>query len=213
MAPVIQNFRGARALVLMAAGDDRDRLVVTLRRLGLLTAVVDPGDAEALTAAGRDGFDVLLTDTDVGTGDLAPPGLAVDAPVIAVIGVEAPSRLSRVVNGRAASHIVKPVRSSGIFPALFIAFNEFARRRRDREHLRRVEERLRQRRAVVKAVLSVVARRGVDDDEAFKLLRRESMRRRITIEALSQEIAAAAATAPPPDEAAGARPLGLRETR
>ena len=204
--PIIQNFRGARALVLLAPGDDRDRLVATLRRLGLLAGVVDPGDADALATAGREGFDVLIADTDLGTGALVPPGLAVDAPIIAVIGVEAPSRLGRVVAERAASHIVKPVRSSGVFPALFIAFNEFAQRRREQEHLQRLEARLRQRRAVVKAVLATSASRGVDDDEAFRLLRRESMRRRITIEALSEEIAAATAAAAPPGEVAGGRP-------
>ncbi len=205
MRTVIQNFRGARALVVMAPGDDCDRLVVTLRRLGLLTGAVAPGDEEALAAAARDGFDVLITDTDVGTGDLVPGGITVDAPVIAVIGVEAPSRLSRVVGGRAASHIVKPVRASGVFPALFIAFNEFARRRREREHAGRLETRLRQRRTVVKAVLAVIASRGVDDDEAFRLMRRESMRRRITIEALSEEIVAASKPSAPSGEVAGGR--------
>ena len=205
--PIIQNFRGARALVLLEPGDDRDRLVLTLRRLGLLAGVVDPNDTVRLDTADREGFDVLICDTDVGTGDLVPAGLAVDAPVIAVIGVEAPSRLTRVVNSQAASHIVKPVRSSGVFPALFIAFNEFARRKREQEYAQKLEARLRQRRAVVKAVLSLVATRAVDEDEAFKLLRRESMQRRITIEALSQEIIDAAGENPSQSEAAGGRML------
>ena len=60
---------------------------------------------------------------------------------------------------------------------------------------------------MVKAVLSLVATRAVDEDEAFKLLRRESMQRRITIEALSQEIIDAAEENPSQSEAAGGRML------
>ncbi|MCB9957193.1 MAG: ANTAR domain-containing protein [Rhodospirillaceae bacterium] len=203
MRGTIQNFRGARALVVLYPGSDRDRLATVLRRLGLLVGEVDPSDTERLEIAGRDGFDVLVLDTDIGTGDLVPSVLAVDAPIIAVIGVEAPSRLTRAVNARVASHIVKPIRSSGIFPALFLAFNEFNRRRREREFVLRLEARVRQRRHVVKAILAVCAETGVDDEEAFRLLRRESMRRRISIEALCQEIAATTDATEAPGEAAG----------
>jgi AmiR/NasT family two-component response regulator len=44
------------------------------------------------------------------------------------------------------------------------------------------------RRHVIKAVIALMQRHGVDDEEAFRMLRRESMARRITVEELSQQL-------------------------
>ena len=43
-------------------------------------------------------------------------------------------------------------------------------------------------RGVIKAVIAVMRRHGVDDEQAFRMLRRESMARRITVEELSQQL-------------------------
>ena len=112
---------------------------------------------------------------------------------MAVIGVEAPSRLSRIIRARAAGYITKPIRSTGVFTTLFLAFNEFAMRRALAEERGALEERLRARRFVTKATLKVMRAQNVDDDEAFRRLRRESMSRRITVEALCEQIASEAA--------------------
>ena len=53
-----------------------------------------------------------------------------------------------------------------------------------------LEARHQARRLVMKAVLRVMARHGVDDDEAYRRLRKESMRLRITVEDLSSRILA-----------------------
>ena len=45
-----------------------------------------------------------------------------------------------------------------------------------------LEARHRARRLVMKAVLRLMERHGVDDDEAYRRLRKESMRLRITVE-------------------------------
>jgi AmiR/NasT family two-component response regulator len=182
--PVIQNFRGARALIVHRDDANRETLAVTLRRLGLLVAAVEPG---AGAGPGIEGCDVVFFDADEGLGGVfgeAPPP---EAAYVAMIGVEAPGRLARVVRQRCCGHLMKPIRASGVFTALFLALNEFAQRRRDARERSAMAERLAGRRTVSKAVMRTMRERGVDEDEAYRLLRRESMRRRITVEALARE--------------------------
>lgn len=183
--PVIQNFRGARALVVHPDDANRDTLATTLRRLGLLVALIEP-DIET-KSPGIEACDIVFFDADQGLGGVfgeAPPP---DAAYVAMIGVEAPGRLARVVRQRCCGYLMKPVRSSGVFTALFIGVNEFAHRRRDIQEREALERRLAGRRLVTKAVLKMIAEEGIDDEEAYRRLRRESMRRRVSIEALACE--------------------------
>jgi hypothetical protein len=87
------------------------------------------GDADAVT----DAADVVAGLQDVAFFDADQDFTVPDAdiPHIALIGMEAPSRLARVVRHRASSVLMKPVRATGVFTALFLAFNEHALRQRE----------------------------------------------------------------------------------
>lgn len=192
-AATLQNFRGARALLAHPADQNRDTLEATLRRLGLDVAILDPTALEP-GAAETPPCDVAFFDADEGLG--AALGEArPEVPLVAVIGTEAPSRLLRVVRQRCASHLMKPVRPSGVFTALFLAMNEHATRRREAEARAALSARLHGRREVIKAVLALMERHAVDDDEAYRLLRIESMRRRLSVERYAADLMAA----PDPD--------------
>ncbi len=183
---VLNNFRGARALVLHAEDANRETLSQTLRRLGLLVAVASP-EIEAPLAPELADCDVLFFDADHTPGAPLwenPP----DVPRIALIGLEAPSRLTRVVRQRSCGYLLKPVRSAGVFTALFMGFNEFQLRRREMVERADMAERLRSRRHVTKAILRMMTQEGIDDDEAYRRLRRESMSRRVPIERLAREM-------------------------
>ena len=188
-APVIQNFRGRHALVVHMADANCTRLVATLGRLGLVVEVRGPADAETALAANT--YDVVFFDADEGSGSVFAEALP-DTPLIALIGIEAPSRLVRVVRQRAAAYIMKPVRSSGIFTALFVAFNEHAWRHREAETRQSLERRTAGRRDLVRAIITIIKQHDVDDEEAFQRLRRESMRRRVAIEVVAKEVLAEA---------------------
>lgn len=182
-APVVRNFRGARALVCHADDGSRATLAEMLGRLGLEVTLYDPGSADPKPQA--DAHDVIFFDADEGPdgGSDAP-----DVPLIALIGVEAPSRLARVVRRRAAAYIVKPVRSSGIYTALVVAFSEHARRKAEAEERAALGRRIASRRHMIKAILVLMRREGVDDEAAFQTLRRDAMRRRVPIEDLARLI-------------------------
>jgi AmiR/NasT family two-component response regulator len=66
--------------------------------------------------------------------------------------------------------------------------NEFAERKRATRERDAMAERVAGRRAMVKAILGIVAKHGVDDEEAYRRLRRESMRRRVPVETIAREL-------------------------
>ncbi len=181
-----QNFSGLRAVVLQA--DDRNRAVIaeTLIRLGLLVVAVDPCSDGENNSAVMASADVLFFDADIAELPVLPAGVDVAAaPLVAVIGLETPSRLQRAFDLGPTAVLHKPIRSSGIYSALFFAINEHRRRSEMLERLRDMEGRRAARRFVNKALLQIMQERGLDDEEAYSMLRKESMRQRLTVEELA----------------------------
>lgn len=197
---IIQNFRGYRALVVHPPDPTCDHLDRVLLRLGLSVGHYDPQtDPVPIPEASYEDADVVFFDADQGTGPLFSGAPTVARPLIAMIGMEAPGRLARAVALGASGYVTKPVRSNGIFTALFLAFNEAQRRNDEARARKEIEQKLHARRNVVKAILQVMELRRVDDDEAFRLIRKESMRRRITIESFCEQLLERV----PADEACG----------
>jgi AmiR/NasT family two-component response regulator len=190
--PLIQNFRGVRALVLH--GQDRNRAVLaeTLTKLGLRIEVVDPMDRPCAIRAAVKEAEIILFDADLAE-EIAAPWAAerIVAPVIALVGLEAPGRLLRAFELEPCAVLYKPLRSTGIYSALFFAANEHRRRAELVAKLALLEERHRGRRFVTRAIVRLMQERGIDDDQAYRLLRKESMRRRLTIEECAAQLIAA----------------------
>jgi AmiR/NasT family two-component response regulator len=111
-------------------------------------------------------------------------------PLIVLVGLESPSRLQRAFDLGPSAFVHKPIRSSGIFSALFFAMNEHARRAEMLERLRAMERRRGSRRFVHKALMQLMSQHGIDDEEAYTLLRKESMSQRLTVEEMAVRILA-----------------------
>jgi AmiR/NasT family two-component response regulator len=187
--PPVQNFRGLQTLILHAPDQNRAVLERTLRRLGLAVAGHDPAAGDALPDELARRVDLLFADADIWA--LPPLPAALGAPaVVALIGHETPSRLQRAYDMAACAFVLKPVRPHGVFTALFFAINERRRRSTLKAELDGMAARHAARRQVIKAILAIMARDGVDDEEAFRRLRRESMARRVTIEELCRQLVA-----------------------
>jgi two-component system, response regulator / RNA-binding antiterminator len=187
---LIQNFRGVNALVIH--GEDRNCAVLTetLTRLGLKINVADPSDAPAIRGALNEA-EIVIFDTDMAEAvALAWAAERIAVPVIAVVGLEAPGRLQRAFELEPSAVLYKPLRSTGIYSALFFATNEYRRRHELAVKMQLLEDRHRGRRFVTRAILHLMRDRGIDDEEAFRLLRKESMRRRLTIEEYAVHLAA-----------------------
>ena len=187
---LVQNFRGVHALVIH--GQDRNRAVLTetLTKLGLKVRVADPSDAPTIRGALNEA-EIIVFDTDMAEAvALAWAGERVAVPVIAIVGLEAPGRLQRAFELEPAAVLYKPLRSTGIYSALFFATNEQRRRHELALKMQLLEGRHRSRRFVTRAIIDLMRDRGIDDEEAFRLLRKESMRRRLTIEEYAVQLAA-----------------------
>ena len=181
---IVTNFRGLRALVVHR--DDGNRAVLTdiLGRLGLEVITLDPERTASDVPAP---LDLVLFDADEDSVDPGRLGVLAEVPAIALIGNEAPSRLARVFRRECDSHIQKPIRTSGVFTAVLLAVNGHQRRRRDVQQLETMRQRLAGRRYVMKAVLHMMSKHGMDEDVAYEKLRQGAMQRRIPIEEMARE--------------------------
>lgn len=196
---LVQNFRGVRAAVLHPPDRNQQLLLETLTRLGVRAVAFDPAGGPEAVADLPDSADLVLFDADTGAAELLPwPAGTAPVPLIAVVGLETPSRLQRAFELVPAAVLHKPIRPTGIYSALFFAANEHKRRQETAELLRSLAARHGARRFVFKAVLQLMQRFGIDDEQAYRMLRKESMRQRLTVEELATRILAAGKAEDPP---------------
>jgi AmiR/NasT family two-component response regulator len=174
--------------------DERDIAIVRrqLDRLGMSVVAADPSQLSCAPQSPQENVDVVVLDADlipIKSDDAA--ALNIDAPVIALIGTETPSRLKWLLDLQPASFLVKPLRSAGLYTALVVAFDCAQRRIDEAAHIEKLEERIRSRRIVVAAVLQLIRAHALSEEDAFTLIRQTAMRHRTTIEQLSADIIAA----------------------
>jgi AmiR/NasT family two-component response regulator len=190
---LLQNFRGARAIVVTDRAASVDVLTTTLSRLGVNT---DPADiVESIAAIDlvtlQPERDFIFLDGDIGDGavlPLSPIGRLPPAPIIGLLGVSAPSRLKALMRAGATSFLRKPIHGAAVYPALFVGVNEFHRHRHLEALLEDQNRRRRGRRDVVKAIVRTMSDYGIDDDEAYDLLRRRCMKTRQTMEDFCKDL-------------------------
>jgi AmiR/NasT family two-component response regulator len=182
------SVRGRRALMVMR--DEREISIVRrqLNRLGMTIAEFDPTEVPSPDEA----VDVIVLDADsIPIKSDPTTAWKVNAPIIALIGTETPSRLKWLLDLQPASFLIKPLRSAGLYTALVVAFDATQRRIEEAAYVEKLEDRIRSRRIVFAAVLQVMRAHALSEEDAFALIRQTAMRHRTTIEQLSAEIIAA----------------------
>ena len=174
----------------MVMRDEREVSIVRrqLSRLGMTITEHDPVEAPPVDGT----VDVIVLDADAISikSDVATAWKG-GAPIIALIGTEAPSRLKWLLDLQPTSFLVKPLRSAGLYTALVVAFDSAQRRIDEAAHLEKLEDRVRSRRIVFAAVLQIMRAHDLSESGALTLVRQTAMRHRMTIEQLSAEIIAA----------------------
>src|SRR4029078_8132057 len=188
MTRPIQNFRGCAALLVMAEDRNAQALKVTLGKLGITPHHFDPQGSAADLKSGTAGADVAFIDTDTLDAQFVPVIAGLARPVVAVIGIESPSRLQRAFDIEPSAVLMKPVKSNGVYTSLYFAFNERQRRQQLLGKLSTIQDRQGPRRIVVKAILHLMHSYGFNDEEAYRHLRKESMSKRISVEELAAQI-------------------------
>ena len=186
---VTPTFTGQRATLLHRPGETTERLG---RQLGLLGLRVETRWAP-LEAS--DDVDVVLVDADEGWSELLPwKASEKPAPLIALLGSEAPGRIAWALDQGADALIAKPVALSAVYPALVMAARRHAEARATADHLTVLSERIRLRPLVLGAVQQLMALNGWTEDDAYRHLRREAMRQRLALEQAAAAILAGVRT-------------------
>ena len=186
-----QNFSGMRATILQAADRNRTVLMETLTKLGLEVSPVDPAAEPNALKAALTRADIVFFDADIREAPQLPSGVDLaPMPLVVIIGLETPSRLQHAFELGPSAILHKPVRSSGVYSALFFAVNEHGRRAEALARLKGLEDRRGARRYVHKALLHLMRERDLDDEAAYALLRKESMRQRVSVEELAMRMLA-----------------------
>jgi response regulator NasT len=118
MTRPIQNFRGCTALLVMAEDRNTQSLKVTLGKLGITPNHFDPQASAADLKSSMATADVAFIDTDMLDAQFDPVIAGLVLPVVAVIGIESPSRLQRAFDIEPSAVLMKPIRSNGVYTAL-----------------------------------------------------------------------------------------------
>jgi AmiR/NasT family two-component response regulator len=173
----------------MVVKDEREISILRrqFNRLGMPVTETDP----ELWRVPDSPVDVIVLDADsIPIKSETVPALKLNAPVIALIGTETPSRLKWLLDLQPASFLIKPLRSAGLYTALVVAFDAAQRRNEEAALIEKLEDRIRSRRIVFAAVLQLMRSHALSEDDAFTLIRQTAMRHRTTIEQLSADIIA-----------------------
>jgi AmiR/NasT family two-component response regulator len=183
------SFVGQRALILHRPHPTVDAIVRQLTQLGITAECCWPELPENLDAAL---YGAVFFDTDLGYDAQFPwvPG-ASPMPAIALVGSEAPGRVAWAIRRGTDAHLPKPVGGGGIYAALLIAREAFARRQELRCEVMELEHRLGQREVVAAATAALMQAESLAAAVAYRRLRRMAMAERLSIEAMAARLVGA----------------------
>ena len=184
MSRLFDDLRRLRVAVIHPPGEDRDILQGQLKRIGCqvrwiwpfcMTRPADTDiifflvDREQTTAA-----DWCLTETE--------------AVLIALIDYENPTVLAALLETNASAVITKPFRSSGILSTLVLARSSNGYQNRLNNKVKRLEDTLRSRREIEKAVNLLADRKRISASEAYETMRRQATAQRIPVVQVATEL-------------------------
>jgi response regulator NasT len=180
------SFEGFRALVLHRPHPNTVALEKQFLRIGVNIVAAWPDFPAGYAATD---FDIVLFDADNGFDEQFPwpPG---DAPVptIALIGSEAPGRITWAISHGADAQMLKPIGSSGVYSAMVSASCAFARRKDLEQRVSKLEERLSNRENLAEATAILMVRRHMQAREAYALLRKQAMSEQRTLDDVAQSV-------------------------
>jgi AmiR/NasT family two-component response regulator len=181
------SFVGQRALIGHRRHATVDAIVRQLLQLGMTPECHWPELPADLDASL---YGAVFFDADLGHDAQFPWAAgASPMPAIALIGSEAPGRVAWAIRRGTDAHLNKPVGGGGIYAALLIAHQAFARRQELRQAVGELEQRLAQRELVAAATAALMQAEGLSAAHAYRRLRRMAMDERLTIEGMAARLA------------------------
>lgn len=194
---IVQDLRRARVMVVHPHDEDGDILVAHLKRLGCEVRATWP-----LPAALPPDVDTLFLHVEGTEVEHALQVLEAQKPaVIAIVTYESPTALQSIIDLDVHGVISKPLRPLGILTQFTLARYRHSYEKRLAGKVQKLEETLKSRRLVEKAVAALRTMNGLDEEAAYKLLRDEATAKRVAMAQVAEAVIAAHETM---------RSLGLR---
>ena len=177
---LFEDLRGTHVVVVHPEGAECDVLVNQLKRFGCLVQVLwpcpssPPKEAEVI---------FVLVPAEHGNTHFWSV-VDCDALIIALAEYENPTVLKGILDINAQAVINKPFRSTGILSTLILARANRGYQDRLLVKVKKLEENLRSRREIERAVKLLAERHGLTDIQAYEQIRRQATQKRISISEL-----------------------------
>lgn len=184
---VLEDLRRAHVLVAHPRDEDGTVLIDHLHRLGCEVRAAWP--LPPVLPPDIDTVFILVEETPVDRlVDLVEER---NPAIIAILTYESPTSLKAIIDTNAHGVISKPLRPLGILTQFVLARYRHGYEKRMTAKVQKLEDTLKGRRLVDKAVRILVELNRTDDDGAYRLLRDQATTRRIAITAAAEAIIAA----------------------
>lgn len=193
MAPpgrIMQDLRRARVLVVHPRDEDGDALVAHLKRLGCEVRATWP-----LPPVLPDGIDTVFLHIEDVPLEYALQMTDQQQPaIIAIVTYESPTVLQTLIDLNAHGVISKPLRPLGILTQFALARYRQSYERRLAGKVQKLEDTLKGRRLIDRAVAALRSMNGLDEEAAYKLLRDQATAKRVAMATVAESIIAAQET-------------------
>lgn len=184
---ILADLRSARALVIHRPDEDRQTLLDHLKRLGCTVSAVWPLPA-ALPA---DVDTIFIQVEDIPYEQIATVLDGRDPAIIAIVTYESPTSLKAIVDLNAHGVLSKPLRLAGVLNQFALARYRHGFEKRLTAKVSKLEETLKGRRLVDKAVRLLMRMNELDEDIAYQRLREQATAHRLPMTQVAQTIVSA----------------------
>lgn len=187
MKRILDDLRHSKVLVLHPRDEDGAALVDHLKRLGCEAKALWPPPP----TLPRDVDVIFVQVEDTSIESLVPLMEGSTAAIVAIATYESPTLLKAIADINAHGVITKPLRQVGVLTQFALAKFRASYEARLSNKVRKLEETLKGRRAIEKAVKILTAVNGADEDAAYKMIRDQATAKRVAIVSVAESIIAA----------------------
>ena len=181
---LMEDLRGARVLVVHPRDAEGDALIDQLKRIGCNVRGLWPPPAEIP----RDVDTVFHLVEAAETPDFTASATDDGPTFVAIIDYENPTVLKRLLDSNAHGVVNKPIRPFGILSSLVLARSAHGYARRLQGKVQKLEETLKARRDVDKAVKILVTLKKIGETEAYELIRQHATQKRLSMAQIAATI-------------------------
>ena len=181
---LIEELRGARVLVVHPRDTEGDALLDQLKRIGCNVRGIWPPPVEL-----PNDIDTVFHLVETSETPAFVASASDDGPTfVAIVDYENPTVLRRLLDSNAHGVINKPIRPFGILSSLVLARSLRGYTRRLESKVQKLEETLKARRDVEKAVKILVALKKISEAEAYELIRAQATQKRLSMAQIATTI-------------------------